>query len=255
MDPYLEDSDIWSDFHGEFIHVIRGHLHAVIPERYVARIDRHIWVDESEDDERLLLGRPDVYVADPEPGAVASSASTAVADADPVTVDLPFIRRERNRYIRIMDARERRVITVIEVLSPSNKAGGLDRRHYLAKRDEYLGRGVNLVEIDLLRGGQRMPLGKPPPADYYVLVSRAARYPKGGLWPIMLRQPLPPIPIPLDAGVPEVFVHLEACFAEAYDEGRFASDIDYTEPPTPPLTEPDASWSRDLLAARTSSIK
>src|SRR5205823_14314623 len=67
-------------------------------------------------------------------------------------------RRSSDLFIRIHDAHDRRVVTVIEVLSPSNKRGGPDRTAYLAKRNEYLGGKLNLVEIDLLRGGQRMRL-------------------------------------------------------------------------------------------------
>ena len=71
-------------------------------------------------------------------------------------------------------------------LSPANKKAGATREVYLAKRNEYLSAGVHLVEIDLLRGGPRLPLGEPPPtiADYYVLVCRAWERPHAGFWSI-----------------------------------------------------------------------
>lgn len=247
MDPYLEDPDVWSDFHTTFITTFRRQLHAVLPPQYVARVDRHVWVQEP-DDERLLLGRPDVYAATP---AEAEGGAATATIADPFTVELAVQPSEGSRYLRIVDAKSRRVVTVVELLSPSNKTSGPDRTAYLTKRNDYLARRLNLVEIDLLRAGQRMPMGAPPPAQYYVLVARAARMPHAGLWAVSLREPLPPIPVPLDPSVPEVTVDLQRCLSDSYDEGRFAQDIDYVEPPVPVLHEPDATWARELLAART----
>jgi hypothetical protein len=248
MDPYLESVDVWPELHGQLIHSIRRHLHQVLPERYVARIDRHIWVHDPDEDDRILLGRPDVFVTDPQEPAGGAPASVTAA---PATITLPFAPREGHRFVRIKDVQSRRVVTVIELLNPSNKASGPDREAYLAKRNEYLASRLNLVEIDLLRSGQRMPLGAPPPADYYVLIARAASLPQAGVWPIGLRQSLPTIPIPLDPDIPDVTVNLQACLSEAFEEGRLGSDIKYTQPPTPPLHEPDATWARELLAART----
>ncbi|GAF93704.1 unnamed protein product, partial [marine sediment metagenome] len=55
-------------------------------------------------------------------------------------------------YIEIIDAGSgNRVITVIEFLSPSNKAPGEGQYLYLQKRWEAKAAGVSLVEIDLTR--------------------------------------------------------------------------------------------------------
>ena len=68
----------------------------------------------------------------------------------------------------------------------------------LAKRNALLHQDVHLVELDLLRGGQRLPLRDPlPPGDYCTLVSRGDRRPGCAVcaWP--LAHPLPTIPVPL----------------------------------------------------------
>src|SRR5262249_54982642 len=64
MDPYLENPAVWSDFHSTFLMCIRAELNKILPEHYVARWDRHVWVDEPDTERRGPLGRPDVFVTD-----------------------------------------------------------------------------------------------------------------------------------------------------------------------------------------------
>jgi hypothetical protein len=164
-------------------------------------------------------------------------------------VELPVVPRRGNRYVRIINVHDHRVVAAIELLSPSNKTLGRDRDAYLAKRDEYLASGVNLVEVDLLRAGLRPPLGAPPtPSAYYALVCWASLLPRAGYWSIGVRDRLPEVPVPLDADKPDCLLDLQPCFDRAYDEGRFPLYINYTQPPTPPLPEADAAWARELLA-------
>ena len=183
-----------------------------------------------------------------------SSSMALAALAAPAVSTLPVVRRPGPRYIRIRDAQGRPLVTVIEFLSPSNKDTGGDRELYLAKRNEYLATGTNLAEIDLLRAGERLPLGEPAPtpADYYVFVSHAAAFPQMGIWPFTVRDPLPVVRIPLADDDAPVSVPLKPCFDRAYSEARYDRTVRYDIPPTPPLREPDASRARDLLARQTS---
>jgi hypothetical protein len=170
----------------------------------------------------------------------------------PTVVTLEAVRSEGKRYLRIVDRQNRRVVTIIELLSPSNKDAGQERENYLTRRNEFFANGVNVVEIDLLRAGRRLPLGDPPPApsDYLYFVSRAADYPSAGVWPFSLRDPLPDVPVPLAEEDGYVLLPLKPSLERAYDEGPFGEDMDYTQPPVPPLRGPDAAWARELLAAR-----
>src|SRR5262245_33439519 len=60
-------------------------------------------------------------------------------------------------YIHILEAGPgRRLVTVIKVLSLANKLPGDAQRQYRRKQRELSAAGVNLVEIDLLRHGQRV---------------------------------------------------------------------------------------------------
>src|SRR5260370_23338771 len=117
--------------------------------------------------------------------------------------DNSFSRDLWELFIQIRDRQTRDVVTVVELLSPSNKRPGPDREQYLAKRRRLFASWVNLVEIDLLRAGPRLPLEELRPCDYYALVSRYGDRPKAGLWPVQLREPLPVIPIPLRDPYPD----------------------------------------------------
>jgi hypothetical protein len=252
MDPYLEAPGLWPDFHGAMLSAIRAALSRMLPPGYLARVDRYVWLTDGEGAQDTLLGKPDVFVANG--GAHSPSVergATAVLPA-PMTVTLPSVRHEGQRYVQIVDQNEHRVVTVLGLLSPSNKQAGRDREAYLAKRDEYLVTGTNLVEIDLLREGARLPFTPALPAGtpYALLVSKAEDFPQAGVWPFGVRDPFPTCPVPLRPGVEPLQLTLGPCFERVYDEARFDAELDYSRPPQPPLPEPDAAWARELLAAR-----
>jgi hypothetical protein len=143
------------------------------------------------------------------------------------------------------------LVTAIELLSPANKTAGPMWDAYLSKREDYFTAGVNLIEMDFLRAGKRMPLGKRkmPGFDYYMLSCSAVEMPRAGFWPLTVRDPLPRLTVPLDPGE-EVEFHIRDCLDRAYDEARYSREIDYTKPPVPPLRKTDASWARALLSKK-----
>jgi hypothetical protein len=122
---------------------------------------------------------------------------------------MPTVEVERHSWLEIRDRRNRRVVTVLELLSATNKTLGADRDGYLRKRNLLLEVPTHLVEIDLRRGGERPRPPQLPACDYYVLVSRAQDRPRLGMWPIGLRQRLPQVPIPLAAPDPDVLLDLQ----------------------------------------------
>ncbi len=140
------------------------------------------------------------------------------------------------------------VVTVLEVLSPGNKRpGGDGQREYLAKRDLILQSAVHLVELDLLRGGERLPMASPlPPGDYFAVVSASHRRPRAEVWPAALRQPLPDIRIPL-SGEEETGLPLQSVLDEVYDRAGYGAILRYRRPPEPPLSPSDQAWADALL--------
>jgi hypothetical protein len=145
----------------------------------------------------------------------------------------------------VIDRHGDQVVTVLELLSPSNKYAGADRDQYLAKRHELLRAGVNYVELDLLRGGPRT-LRPLPPCDYYALVARVVELPRAGIWPAMLRERLPAIPIPLRPGEPEPTLDLQVALHAQYDEAWYEEYV-YARSPEPALSPEDAAWAAGLI--------
>src|SRR5262249_12666047 len=148
--------------------------------------------------------------------------------------------------LEIRDRRDRRLVTVIELLSPTNKAPGPDRDDYLHKRRDLMRSCVHFVEIDLRRGGERPRPPVLPPCDYYVLLRREEEHPRLGVWPLGLRYRLPVIPIPLTAPDPDVLLDLQAILDRVYDAADYGKYI-YGETPQPVLSEEDLAWARQFL--------
>jgi hypothetical protein len=242
MNPYLEQSDSWEDFHHRLITHAADTLSEMVGANYLVKIEVRLILHELSAEERRFMGRADVGVTGPSrSGAPAPSG----ANAAPVQLTLPAVEVERVPSIEIRDRRGRHVVSVIELLSPSNKTPGPDRDEYLAKRARLLRQPTHLVEIDLRRGGTRPQPPLLPSCDYYVLVSRYQDRPTIGLWPIGLRDSLPKIPIPLTAPDPDVVLDLQALLHRVYDAAIYGKYI-YTEAPDPPLRPEDLAWAEEV---------
>jgi len=164
----------------------------------------------------------------------------------PAQVLLPEQDVESLSYLNILDRESREVVTVVELLSPTNKRPGEHRAQYLAKRSAVRQSEAHLVEIDLLRGGQPMPAEGRPGCTYSVLVSRAARRPQADFWPFGLRDPLPTVPVPLRPGDGNARLDLRAILDRVHDESGY-EDFIYKHKPDPPLTGDDDAWARSFL--------
>jgi hypothetical protein len=243
MNPYLEQDDVWHDFHERFIPAAAARIEQQVGSEYIVKIDEHMYIHEQSAEQRRLLGRSDVYIAQRETSVAVASQAAAIAA--PAMVELPAVDVERQSFIELRDRRSRRLVTVVEVLSPSNKAPGPDRDQYLAKRARALATAAHFVEIDLLRAWGRMPMIDAPPCDYCVLVSRTEERPKAGVWPVQLRQPLPTIPVPLRPGDRDISLDLQALLHDVYDAAGYGKYV-YDDPPHPPLREDDATWAEQV---------
>lgn len=247
MNPYLEQEDVWVDFHQSFIPLLRDMLTAQIRPAYLARVEEYLVIHELPEGEQRYLGRADVSVTRSPTGAKGPSTG-AILEAPMYGRWSPAVDIERHSYLEIRDRQDRQLVTVIEVLSPSNKRAGPDREQYLAKRRQIYASNVHLVEIDLLRGGPRLPLDDPPDCDYCILVSRAEERPRIGIWPLRLREKLPEIPIPLRAPDSDARLDLQEALNRLYDAAGY-EDYIYSGSPQPPLPPDDAAWARQFLSS------
>jgi hypothetical protein len=257
MDPYLEDPRRWPGFHASMIAALRATLSPLVRPRYFVEIEERVVLYHPLEDERRAFAA-DVAVRQTARPAEATdatatqdAAATAVAEPpDSVIVQLPDTEEVTDSYIEIRRADDERVVTVVELLSPWNKQGGLGGAEYYEKRKTVLASDIHFIEVDLLRAGQRPPLQPAPPrpaAEYYVLVSRAQDRPQGVLQPIRLQQPLPQVTVPLLSPDPDVAVNLQHVFNRVYDEAGYDLVLRYDSDPIPPLSLELAAWADALL--------
>ncbi|HXF70016.1 MAG TPA: DUF4058 family protein [Thermoflexus sp.] len=250
MDPYLERPDLWPDFHSNLASEIQAQLNRQITPRYFARLSVSLTYEVVEIGETYII-RPDVSVHQlPAPGE--TRAPVAIPPA-PVRSRIPMEVPLRLYSVEIRKTDTGQLVTVIEILSPVNKRAGHDAYlDYRRKRRDLLRSSVHLIEIDLLRGGERPPLEDPvPPAPYYVILSRADRRPTVEVWPIQLWDPLPVLPVPLLEPDPDAALDLGAAVAAVYERGAYSVQIDYRQPPPPPpLSEEEEVWLEAWLRER-----
>jgi Protein of unknown function (DUF4058) len=248
MNPYLESPDFWPQVHHLLISNIFESLVPQLLPKYIVDIEKRIYQISGENS--LLVGIPDVTVQRSKSQTNPTSSNVAVA-TPPVTalrVRLPVPVEFREAYLEVRDTETREVVTVIEVLSPANKRSGKGREMYEEKREKVFGSRTNLVEIDLLRSYQPMPVfGNEIDASYRILVSRANQKPLADLYLFNLPDMIPAFPLPLRPGDAEVIVDLQALLNGVYDRAAYDFRIDYTATPIPPLLEADAAWADSLL--------
>jgi hypothetical protein len=256
MDPYLENPEFFPGLHDRMITKISACLQAQLPEHYFSEIRTRVWIECSE-----RGTEPDIDVFRSHDGSGTSEAGGGVAVAEEtetqtVAVYVPYEER-RESFVEIYSARGgRRLVTAIEVLSPSNKTpGDQSRESYRQKQLEFLSGKVNLVEIDLLRGGKHttgVPLEPAQRAagsfDYHVCRHCFFDYKYFYVTPIRLEQRLPRIVIPLLTDAPRVLLDLQPIFDQCYDDGPYRRFAFYQETaPVPPLTPAQAEWANRLL--------
>ena len=263
MDPWLER--VWTPIHHEYISVLRRQLAAQLPDDLYAQVETDVYVVDRGEIGRLL--RPDVATFDQDRPGGPTDGSTAepaggVAVAESVRVP---VRRHPVplRHVAIREPESgHRLVTAIEVFSPTNKGSAAERATYRRQREAYLTASANVVEVDLLRGGGDLldlALDDWPPTagTTYAAAIRYADPLIGGeaeFYAMPLRARLPRIAVPLRPTDDRPVVDLQAPITEVYALGRYDLQIDYARPPVPPLPPADAAWAAERVAATRAAV-
>ena len=250
MDPYLEASHIWEDFHASLANEIRDQLTPRLRPRYVAALTPRVTYEEVTILVATRMIKPDVGVYRTAPGPLPEETGTVLAApcVRTVTVEEPF-----HEYALEIHAIETgTLVTAIEILSPINKRPGAEAfESYRQNRRAVLRTAAHLLEIDLLRAGRRPPpLDDLPAAPYFVFLSRAEQRGQLEIWPLHFREPLPLVPVPLQYPDPDVPLDLDKAIHAIYDRAAYDLRLDYTQPPpAPTLSSDDAQEVVRLLHA------
>ena len=249
MDPYLEQH--WRDIHHRLITYSSDQLQTQLPRDLLARVEERVVVEPADDEERNVY--PDVRVVEHGAGAaVALRPQVAAGDSKSILIHSAD-ERATEGFIEIIDAGSaRRVVTVLEFLSLTNKLAGEGRDLYRRKQRELKAGRVSLVEIDLLRAGRRtltVPIRKIPPAyrtAYQVCVHRGWRADEFEVYPVPLRERLPDVRVPLRETDSHIVLKLQELIDLAHQNGRYET-TDYSVAPVPPLSKDDADWAAEVL--------
>lgn len=246
MDPYLEQAGLWPDVHNRLIAALADFLAPALRPRYFVAIEERTYTVAPDD--LVFAGRADVAVV--ERGQPADLAEDTADAEGAVLVEVPLLDEVRETFLEVRSAAGERIVTVLELLSPANKRPGGGREQYIEKRLRIFGTRTHLVEIDLLRAGEPLPLsGWGGLSDYSILVSRGERRPRARLLPFSVRQPIPRFRLPLLRGDEEPLVDLGAILHALYDRAGYDLRLSYRTPPDPPLPDADAAWADELLRA------
>jgi len=238
MNPYLEDVSRWKGLHNSLIDRIADALDLVLPPGYSVETESRVVLAPLE---RSYY--PDVVVQQDQSSNIAVETRSEVDS--PVIM---FVEDEEELYLSLRHAdAPSEVVTVIEVLSPTNK--GVHRSEYLDKQREWHRSESNLLEIDLLRAGTPVlvPLREretplQPRPHYAVCLHRAGAGNQFEVWPRGVQEPLPRVAVPLRPREGQVVLDIGPLINDFYERRRLHQRIDYRREPLPPFEGEDALW-------------
>lgn len=247
MNPYLEHPDRWNEFHHLLISIIAESLNPKLLPKYRIAIEKRIY---QIDERSVLVGIPDGTGLRKKPQTNRDNSNVAVAEppVKPLRVSVPMPDKTREGYLEILELATGEVVTVIEVLSPKNKRYGKGQDVYEKKRQKILASSTNLVEIDLLRVGEPMPvLDCDIEGIYRILISRGDERPIADLYLFNLADAIPSFSLPLRQGDSEPILDLQTLINAVYERAGYDFVIDYDSEPVPRLSESEAAWADSLL--------
>lgn len=149
IDPWVEDGHYFHQLHNDMLgHFARQIAPAIVPLGYTLGREASLQIAEGRE--------PDIFIQRAmqipaplvplryEQAALAVNADPGVMLASDVRLNAIHIRQQQT------------LVTVIEVISPSNKMRPQAIADYRARRERLIERGVNIVEIDLTRSVKRL---------------------------------------------------------------------------------------------------
>lgn len=156
LHSYWQADEGWADFHGPHITDLYRHINGkLLPIGYSAHVERSMQIRRWDD--APTRPRSDIIIRDRDPQRGRQFAPSALAEPARSTVaDFVLMAEDGEKPYRAIGiyrgerTPDNKPIAWLEILSPSNKRPGQDRRDYIAKRQKLLEEGVVFVEVDYL---------------------------------------------------------------------------------------------------------
>ena len=252
MDPYLERPSMWPGVHNALMASIQLDLAPQVRPRYYVSMEERVYFSEDEDGRDPLVGIPDAVVVGPtgNGGSPSDPYEALPKGVAMTTVHVGIPVQAREAYLELRDTGTGSVVSVIELLSPSNKRPGKGRDLYERKRARFLETWTHMVEVDLTRAGEPMRFAdNGAVSDYRILIRRGGR-PRATLYTFGVRHAIPAFRLPLKRGDTEPVLDIGKILHELYDRAGYDLALDYASEPTPPLSPGDAEWADALLGEK-----
>lgn len=251
MNPFLQSR--WSDARTRLIAYVGDAIGAELPGDLTVVAEEALVIDSPDpESDRGSRFRADVAMtADETLRMPEHLKEPPIGDTAAVAEPLMVRVSRTHRWLEIRDTRDR-VITVIELLSPSNKDP--DASYRFAKRqDALLASGVNTVDIDLIRGGRRaLPdefiptLKQSDSTTFLMVVGRGHDVDARAFHYCPLKERLPAISVPLRQTDHDVVLDVQPLVDRCYEMGRYWQLSQKVEL-DPPLTNDEQAWAEQLL--------
>ena len=249
VNPYMEQNFQWQGFHNNFLMQMEGILNANLPAEFAAYYEERVYIIPPNS-----ISVPDMMIVPKQAKKDQRHGGTALLErtAPSGIVSIPDEVRESYIAIRTVEKGEA-VVTVIELLSPSNKTSGKGRKEYLKKQNELLQSDTHLLEIDLLKQGlhtvatPERVLKNQGKWDYLISLRRVSFERHFEFWVNQLNESLPLVGIPLTDGYPDFVLDLQNIFNAAYKVGPYSRRLDYNTEPSILLSKEERVWMDKLL--------
>jgi hypothetical protein len=213
MDPYLEAQALWPEFQHNLVACWMEVLLPSIGDRYRLRVGSRSYVNE-----QVLL----------------------------VSV---IKEQHQEEYLEVRQRGTDKLITLVDLISPTNRTTAVGRQAYLTRRTEARQAGAHVVEQDFVLQGQTCLDVAPdsgPDYDHAVTVGRARQPDRFEMYTTTVQNKLPRIRLPLASDDRDLVVDVQAVFNRCYDR-FFAGRIDYKKDPPVLLRDGDRKWMVQML--------
>jgi len=140
----------------------------------------------------------------------------------------------REEYIEIIRRSDEQLVTLLDVVSPSNKMTTAGREAFLSTRQQAKVARASLVEVDFVLQGQPMldySREGLPTWEYAVTVTRASQPERHEIYTATLQKRLPRFRVPLAAWDRDIVLDLQTVFSRCYERANFGGLINYRDAP------------------------
>jgi len=229
---------LWSSFHASHINHITDFLNDTLPNGYIALSEQSLQV-RTEVDNVIKRPRPDVTVFEQSQPKITGTQSPSVTPTWQAEITDTVVDEEFYMAVVIRELGEQgrlgKVVTRIELLSPSNMPHQSGYSAYRMKRIENLRSGIPLIEIDYLHEFEspivnfpQYPHDENSTAYYIALNDPRPTWDEGTVkvFGSSVDEPLKSFPIPLTDEVELVF-DIDAVYQHTFERHRYYTLVDY----------------------------